>query len=61
VRITKRRIHSAGKMLSFLMLKLTVDVEAVPILEYDITSLVYHCTSTEIDSAPISKMVCWWW
>ena len=45
-------------MLSFLMLKLTVDVEAVPILEYDITSLVYHCTSTEIDSAPISKMVC---
>jgi len=40
------------------MLKLEVDVAAVAIVEYDITSLVYHCISTEIDSAPISKMVC---
>jgi hypothetical protein len=25
-------------------------------VEYDITSLVYHCTSTAIDCVPISKM-----
>jgi len=45
-------------MPNFLMLKLEVDVAAVAIVEYDITSLVYHCTSTEIDSVPISKMIC---
>ena len=45
-------------MSSFLMLKLEVDVAAVAIAEYDITLLVYQCTSTEIDTAPISKMVC---
>jgi len=58
VRITKTRTHFAGKMSSFLMLKLEVDVAAVAIAEYDITLLVYQCTSTEIDTAPISKMVC---
>jgi len=57
VRIIKRCIHFAGKMPTFLMLKLEVDVAAVAIAEYDITSLVYHCTSTEIDSVPNSKMV----
>lgn len=43
-------------MPSFLMLKLEADIAAVVIVQYDITSLVCHCTSTAIDRAPISKM-----
>jgi len=50
-----------GQNAQFLVLKLKVDVAALAIVEYEITSLVYNCTSTEIDSALISKMVCCWW